>query len=305
MSVSPARLKAVAAVAEMGTFAAAARALGVSQPAVAQQVRALENAYEARLFTRERGQLTATPLARQISELSDGLDNIEVEAERLLRQQATLAGGSLRVGLGNAMPGMAVISALSQEVPSIAVKVELGSHAQIIRSVLSREMDVGVLPNVPRDRRFRRETLIEQDVVALALADHPIAVAGKTDCRTLSRYRLIFRNDGSSTQRAVDSAFRNAECEPRPALTVNTRDGVYEAVVNGLGIGFMWRFGTGRTDRVCRIPVAELDKHYPETVFALAEGLSPAVDAFFAQARGFHESADLKTCLSKAVKSER
>ena len=291
MAVSPARLKAVAAVAEAGTFAAAARALGVSQPAVAQQVRALEKTCGARLFTRSGGQLAPTPLARQLAALTDDLDRIEAEADRLLRQQTTLAGGSLRVGLGNSMPGMAVIGALSRDIPSIAVTVELGSHAQIIRAVLSREIDVGVLPNVPRDGRFRRETLIEQDVVALAPPDHPIALAGATDCATLARHRLIFRSEGSATQRAVDAAFRSAGLQPRPAITLDTRDGVYEAVANGLGIGFMWRFGTGRADRVCRIPVAEMDKRYPETVFALAEAHPPAVDAFFAQARVFRHQA--------------
>jgi DNA-binding transcriptional LysR family regulator len=184
---------------------------------------------------------------------------------------------------------MAVIGALVRDIPSIAVSVELGSHAQIIRAVLSREIDVGVLPNIPRDGRFRRETLIEQDVVALAPPEHPVARAGRTDCATLARQRLIFRSEGSATQRAVDATFRQAGLAPRPAITLDTRDGVYEAVANGLGIGFMWRFGTGRQDQVRRIPVAEMDQLHPETVFALAETQPPAVEAFFAQARAFHD----------------
>jgi len=287
MTITPARLRAVAAVAEAGTYAGAGRLLGVSQPAVAQHVRELERAYGVRLFTRSGGRLAPTPLARTIAELSDRLGDIEAEAERLLRRQTTLAGGSLRVGLGNSMPGMAVIGALVRDIPSIAVSVELGSHAQIIRAVLSREIDVAVLPNVPRDGRFRCETLIEQDVVALAPPDHPVARAGRTDCATLARHRLIFRSQGSATQREVDAAFRRAGLVPRPAITLDTRDGVYEAVANGLGIGFMWRFGTGRHDEVRRVPIAEMNRHHQETVFALAESQPPAVDAFFAQARTF------------------
>lgn len=287
MRLTPSRLRAVAAVAEAGTFAGAARILGVSQPAVAQHVRAIEKGYGVRLFTRSGGRLAPTPLARDMTDLSDRLEGTVAEAERLLRRQTTLAGGSLRVGLGNSMPGTALIGALVRDVPSIAVSVELGSHAQIIRAVLSRELDVGVLPNVPSDGRFRAEILIEQDVVALALPDHPVARAGRTDCATLARQPLIFRSQGSSTQKAVDAAFRRAGLDPRPVITLDTRDGVYEAVANGLGIGFMWRFGTGRTDQVRRVPIAEMNQLYPETVFALAEAQPPAVEAFFAQARAF------------------
>ena len=45
----------------------------------------------------------------------------------------------------------------------------------------------------------------------------------------------IGRTKGSSTQRVVDRAFRTAGFEPAPLLTLDTRDAVYEAVVNGLG----------------------------------------------------------------------
>jgi len=289
VTISAAQLRAVAAVAEAAPFAGAGRILSVSQPAVAQHVRHLETSYGVRLFNRSGGRLTATPLARDLAELSERLHGIEAEAERLLLQQTALAGGSLRVGLGNSMPGMAVIGELVRDIPSIAVSVELGSHAQIVRAVLSRELDVGVLPNVPQDGRFTRQTLIEQDVVALAPSDHPVVGVGQTDCATLARQRLIFRSRGSSTQRAVDAAFRQAGLDPRPVITLDTRDGVYEAVANGIGIGFMWRFGTARRDQVRRVPIAEMDGRHPETVFAQSDAQTPTVEAFFAKARAFRD----------------
>jgi DNA-binding transcriptional LysR family regulator len=100
---------------------------------------------------------------------------------------------------------------------------------------------------------------------------------------------LIFRTRGSSTQRVVDRAFRRAGFTPSPLLTLDTRDAVYEGVANNLGVGFMWRHGTGRTDAVRRIEVREMDGKYDEVAFALAGENTVLLDAFLATVRAFRQ----------------
>ena len=85
--------------------------------------------------------------------------------------------------------------------------------------------------------------------------------------------------------------FARANLTPQPFLTLDARDGLYEAVVNGLGVGFMWRASTGRTDGVARLPIVEmrgLATH--ETVFSLKETRNQIVDAFYGIAKA-HEVA--------------
>jgi len=53
---------------------------------------------------------------------------------------------------------------------------------------------------------------------------------------------------GSATQKVVDAAFEKAGLEPRASLVFETGGEVYEAVANGLGIAFMWRYGSSRKD---------------------------------------------------------
>ncbi|MGF1657934.1 MAG: LysR substrate-binding domain-containing protein [Rubrimonas sp.] len=287
MALTSARLRAVNAVACAGAFAAAARRLGVSQPAVAQNVRDLERAYGVRLFDRRGGRLEPTPLCVELCALTERIERLEDEAERMLRRQSALDGGEIRIGLGNSMPGMALIAQFQKAYPSIEAQVELGAHEQIIRAVLTRRVDVGVLPDVPGDGRFARETLIEQEVVAIAHPDHPVAARADVDCAELARHRLIFRRDGSSTQRVVDRAFRAAGLAPRPVLVLDTRDGVCEAVANGLGVGFMWRHGTGRTDMIRHVSVIGMARRYEESAFRLDEPPRPVVQAFLAEIARF------------------
>lgn len=293
MSVTLPRIRAVNAVAAAGSYAAAARVLKISQPAVARHVKELEAEYGVRLFDRKNGILTATPLCNELCDIAERMAEAERSATRLLTRHNTLFDGRLTIGLGNSMPGMALIAQFLKRHPGVEIAVETGSHEQITRAVLMREVDIGVLPDVPADGRFRRALLARQNVVAIAHPDSALSRETSVSCGRLMAEPLIFRTKGSSTQRVVDRSFRTAGFEPAPLLTLDTRDAVYEAVVNGLGVGFMWRYGTGRTDIVHRIPVAEMQREYEEVVFALGDEKSLLFDAFFSTVEAFRKDADI------------
>lgn len=289
MTLTLSRIRAVNAVAEAGSFAAAARLLNISQPAVSRQIRDLEAEYAVHLFDRKNGLLQPTPLCTELCDVAERMAEAEHSAERLLSRHNTLINGRLTIGLGNSMPGMALIAAFHKRYPSVEISVETGSFENIISAVITRELDVGVLPDMPNDGRFRRELLMRQDVVAIVHPDNPIQADERLNCTRLTREPLIFRTRGSSTQRIVDRAFQNAGLTPTPLLMLDTRDAVYEAVVNGLGIGFMWRNGTGRTDIVRRIPVLEMQREFEEVAFSLASEDSLLHEAFFMAVKNFRD----------------
>ncbi len=290
MALSPPRIRAVNAVAASGSFAAAARLLGISQPAVSQHVRGIEEQFGVRLFQRRNGALHPTPLCLEFCDAAERMTEAESTAVRILTRRNALADGHLSVGLGNSMPGMALIALFNKRHPTVSISVETGSFEEITSAVIARRVDVGVLPNLPDDGRFRRELLVRQQVVAIVHADSPLATQDFLTCEQLITAPLVFRTRGSSTQRVVDRAFHSAGLNPVPLLTLDTRDGVYEAVANGIGVGFMWREGTGRTDTIRRIPVREMDRLYDEVVFAPRDGTGKVVEAFFAAAKVFGTS---------------
>jgi DNA-binding transcriptional LysR family regulator len=280
-TLSPARLRALMQVAEAGSYAAAARALGLSHAAVAQQIRAFEAEEGIRLFERVEGGLRPTPIARELCEIGERLREAEREIERVLARRDSAGNLRLRVGLGNAMPGIALIGEVIARHRALSVSVVSGSHQEILAAVLKREVEVGILPDVPADPRFRRAPLLRQEVVAIAAPGHPLAAAEVLSLDQLARHPMVFRSRGSSTQRVVDRAFRRAGLSPEPVLIADTRDAVYEAVAVGIGVGFMWRHGTFRSDLVRRIAVPEFRSDSEETVFALADERNAVVDLFF------------------------
>ena len=275
------RVRAVNAVFEAGTFAAAARRLGVSQPAVAQSVRELEAEFEVALFDRHGHTLVATTLCRRLYAATNKVQSIESEALAILQQRDEVSGGELRIGLGNAMPGMTLVATFRKLFPKVQINIEIGSWSAIVTAVADQRVDVAVLPEVPDDSRFRREACIQQRVVAMC---HPgDALAGQTPLpiAKLMEHPLVFRSRDSSAQRTVDRAFRLAGLRPTPAIIVNTREGMLEAVANKLGIGFGWEHGSSRVDRIAKVLVSEMEAESPEYIFSLAGKRGRLVELFF------------------------
>lgn len=288
---SVAARRALHAVLETGSYAAAARSLGVTQPAVAQQIKELERHCGAALFIRQNGELVSTSFGNELAAVTEQIDALEAKVCRIMERRHSIHTGHLKIGLGNSMPGMALISRFQQEYPEITLSVELGDFANIIKGVLNSRLDIGVLPNVPSDGRFQRETLIKQEVVAISHPEDPISRFEQVDCEQLMKRPLIFRSQGSSTQDIVNAAFRKSGLNPEARLVLNSRDGVYEAVANKLGVGFMWRHGTGRTDQIHRIPVSGMGPPCAESVFRLSEANDPVVRAFFVAAKNFRRKS--------------
>lgn len=281
MTLSLKMLEQVRTVSESGSFSAAARRLGLSQPAISQQIRNIETTYSVLLFTRTAGRLTATPVCERLCDAADRVLHEHQLAETMLRHHGSLTHGQLSIGLGNAMPGMAVIATFNKAYPNIALRVETGSHEKIVRQVLRHEVDVGILPEITKDARFRCEPLLTNEVRAIVGLDHRLAQRTKLRCEDLLAEQLIFRTHGSSTQRVLDRYFKRHEVDPTPFLVLDSREAVYEAVVNGMGVGFVWKTGTGRNTDVCQLSLDSPETQSAEAAFAPVDREMETLNAFF------------------------
>jgi DNA-binding transcriptional LysR family regulator len=285
-----ARIRAIAAVSDVGSFAAAGRQLGVSHSAVSQQIREMEKTCGIRLFDRTGGVLQPTPICQELTDIGQRILDAEREAGRILDRRDAQGKPRLRLGLGNSMPGIAIARALLEMHPGLSIAIQSGSHHDIMAAVLRRDVEVAVLPDVPPDPRFRRAAVLTQEVVAIVATEGPWQGHHELTLAELASGSLIFRSRGSSTQKVVDRAFRRAGLAPEPRLTADTRDAVYEAVALGIGAGFMWRHGTFRTDTVRRLTVPDFSASTQEVVFALADEKNEMVDLFFSAAADYASS---------------
>ena len=189
----PSGLRVLLAVAEHGSFTAAAAALGYTQSAVSRQVATLELAAGQSLFDRRRSgaQLTAAgsrllPRARRI------LDDLDAA---LADVQATRSG---RVRLGTFPTAAAALipDALVQlraDHPELIVSVREATTPALVRSIRAGTLDLALVAQSPPYRPFDAEspvlevsTLVERDLVVAVGPGHPLAGRRAVDVEELA-----------------------------------------------------------------------------------------------------------------------
>ena len=281
MAITSVQLRALNAVLEEGGYSAAARRLGLSQPAISQAIKKLQQTYDIRLFEQRGKNLIPTELCLELTEVTAQFEALEAEIKKILQRGETLEAGTLKIGLGNAMPGLALIGEFKKGFPTVRVNIRMGDFDQILSHVLERRVDVGILPNIPTDGRFYRLPCIPQQIVGIVSQNHPLAVQTGVRMADLLKYPLIFRPKKSATQKVVNQALDKLGLNVEPGFTVDSRDGVCEAVANGLGVGFIWNHGTSRKNGIVKIPIRELNKTYEEAIFRRTDTKSKIVDTFF------------------------
>ncbi|GAA3391052.1 LysR family transcriptional regulator [Streptomyces roseoviridis] len=190
-------LRALCAIAETGSLHKAARQLGVSQPSLTTQLRRIENALGAELFSRGRNGCHPTPIGRAVLSrarpLVDGMTALITET----RAAAARTGGpALRVGstASRALPGW--LRRLRQGLPGtdIALRVDVSASA-LLRTVAAGQLDLafvheveGCPLRVPDGLRGR--VLVEREPQFVSMTrDHPAAAREVVELADLAHDR--------------------------------------------------------------------------------------------------------------------
>lgn len=264
---SPSQLRIFNAVARIGSFSAAAAELGISQPAVSAQIRALEQAHAAQLCERSRKGVTLTELGRELFRATQRLDDLLDESAQILGQSAALARGKLTVAAGAPNPAMALIARFREAHPAVDLTVRFGDWNEVVRDVADRHADVGILTEAPGGEPFMRVPCAPLRLVALVPLRHRLATRSSASLSELAREPLILRTGTSITQRSLEEIAERSGITLAPALTLGSREAVVEAVAAGVGIGFAFDGASSRRDGLARVPVAEAGEPFEEYVF--------------------------------------
>lgn len=229
-------------VTETRSFAAAARQLGVSQPAVSQTIAKLEEIYGADLFERRRGAPVAlTPVGRAILPKAKLLlFMVDTQMSRAI-ETAQSKNGALTVGFHPGLgcgPLNAAIADFRDSRPDVDLRFVEASPSELHRQLNERAIDimfVGLLPDLDGGPNVQERLWNERLVVAIR-DDHPLAERGALRWADISSLHFILRaNQGDmSAYRAIAAKIgeRPFDC----TLHDVSRGALTELVRLGLGV---------------------------------------------------------------------
>lgn len=249
------QLRAFHYVAICGGFSRAAEELFLTQPAISDQVRKLEEEYDLLLFNRHKKQVTLTPTGERLLDITHRFFDYENQARELLSESRVMRAGTLRIVADSALHVLKILAKFQEEYPGVGVIISSGNTEGVIESLFSYEADIGVLGETPESSEFETLLLNATQITAFVAVGHPLARKALLTFSELQDLPLVMRERGSKTRKKFEEAATAAGFEYAPTIVAEGREAVREIVGSGVGVGFVSSAEFGEDPRLVQIPL--------------------------------------------------
>jgi DNA-binding transcriptional LysR family regulator len=233
-------LEIFAAVSQEGSFTKAARALFLSEPAVSEQVKRLEQLVGATLFARTaRKPIRVTKAGEKLLEATDAVFERLGEALHEINALQRAAEGHVAFGAGHSFGGYLVPSihaAFRESSPDINLQVDFGVRQYLLDGVRRRDLDVAVVDGPDEGAPLTWAPLGDYHLVLVGRPGHRLARNGPVGFEELVGEPIIMGKQPSSARQALE---RNADMrgiQLHFAWEVQNLEAWVQAAISGFGI---------------------------------------------------------------------
>lgn len=274
------QLRAFHAVAEFGGFSAAAQALGVSQPALSDQVKKLEQAHDVLLFYRDGRQVRLTPQGTALHRLTTQYFETEGQIASTLSAARAVLAGTLRIVADSAHHVLPALARFRDAHPRVFIQLRAGNSEEVLAALRGYGAEIGILGSHAPAPDLETVDLGRAPICAIAARG--VLDAGQVlPFDKLPDHPLIFREKGSRTRAALETEAARQNLDLRPVMEVEGREALREVVATGAGIGFVSRAELGHDPRVVAVPLGGAILEMTESAVFLAQRRDvPVIRAF-------------------------
>ncbi|VCU71143.1 HTH-type transcriptional regulator CysL [Pigmentiphaga humi] len=240
INLSPRGLEVLAAVAETGSFAAAANRLGIAQPSVSQHVQALERRAGTALFLRRRGRSAV---------LTEAGERVLAHARTMLSDVARLSE-ALEVGAGTVRRILfacqrpvanavlpPVLASFARAHPEYELALVAGTLDEVVTHLRDGTADLGCFLSRWAPEGVASRAISVERYALVAAPSHPLAGRSHIDPDELSRQKFVRAAHRSGFSEQMADMLREAGIGHTPVASRATESGmVRELAAAGVGI---------------------------------------------------------------------
>lgn len=230
-------LEAFYHVATEGGFTAAARRLNVGQPTISSHVGNLEERFGVELFHRKGRAIRLTSAGQMLYDITHDLFGHEQEAIAFLNAVRNLEHGELKFSAVGPYDVMELLAAFRQRLPGVKCSVRLAIIDEVISDLEEFRADIAVVGRDCASDTIHSVFYNQHRVLVVVNRAHRLADQETIRMTDLAGELMIVRTASSTTQAAFDRAAAAACVMVEPVFEIESREGLREAIIRGLGMG--------------------------------------------------------------------
>lgn len=253
-------------VVEKQNFSKAGEELHMTQPAVSQYIKALEESVGTRLLERSSRYVYLNQAGEIVYRHAKEILALYAKMQTSLDDLTNHARGSISIGASYTFGEYIlprIIAKLRKNYPLIMPSVKIQNTQQIIELVATHQIDIGIIEGSFHNEKLYTEAISYDEMFVVASPDHPLVV-DTTKVRSITDLRdemWILREKGSGTRQAADKLFEMYSMAPKNIMEFGSNQIIKESVEEGLGISLLskWAIENELNDGyIGTIPVLEL-----------------------------------------------
>lgn len=280
------QMRVFTAVARHQSFTRAARELHLTQPAVSQQMRLLEQEAGMPLIEQIGRRIRLAPAGVELLRYATQVTELLREAGESLAAMRGLKRGLLKLGAVSTAKyfAPALLSAFAPEYPEVTIKFTVANRGDIVRLLGANELDLVIMGRPPRELATTAEAFARHPHVIIAPPRHPLARRRRIPLEALERESFIIREEGSGTRASMEQMFRERGMSVRTSMEVSSNETIKQSVMAGMGLSFISSHTVGlevEAGRIAILDVSGLPIVREWYVLRLREKVLPPIAAAF------------------------
>lgn len=212
----------------------------MTQPAVSQYIRTLENNIGTRLLERSNKYVRLNKVGEIVYHHAKEILGLYTKMQTLVDDVTHVANGPISIGASYTFGEYVlphIIAKLKQDYPDIQPTVTIGNTTEIASLVDTHQLDVGIVEGHFKDQELTVEEFAEDQMVVVASTKHVLGKKkGVINATDLEQDTWIVREKGSGTREATEKMFDQLGIVPTKLMSFGSTQPIKESVEAGLGI---------------------------------------------------------------------
>ncbi len=235
------QLKVFEAVARNLSYTRAAEELFTTQPTVSIQLKQLTDLVGLPLFEQVGKKIYLTDIGQELLKVCNEMFEALSRFEMMVSDAKGVKAGKLRLSVITTAKYFVprLLGLFCQRYPGIDVSLKVINREMVLQRIVANMDDLYVLGQPPEQMDMVAEPFLENPLVVLAAANHPMAGKKNIPLKSLATEPFVLRESGSGTRLATEKFFSEHGIKIKVRMELGSNEAIKQAVIGGLGIAVL------------------------------------------------------------------